>query len=292
MEPQATFCPNPECPARGRSGQGNIGVHSRREQRYICHVCQRTFAASTGTPYYRLRSATDTVTLVVTLLAYGCPVQAIVVAFGLDERTVQDWHRRAGQHCERVHTQLVQQPQDLGHVQADELRVKVQGGIVWLAMALQVASRLWLGATLSPQRDHALIAALIGEGTRPCLMPPPVVLCGRLGGLCVSHPGVFREPVPTGQAGRPRSAPVGWHCHRASRQTARRAPRRRHRTAHRPRRSGSSAPVDRAHPIAGCDQHGLHRALERHLSFPAGSVGPPRDAPWLANRPPSSTRSI
>ena len=28
---------------------------------------------------------------VVTLLAYGCPCQAIVAAFDLDERTVRDW---------------------------------------------------------------------------------------------------------------------------------------------------------------------------------------------------------
>jgi hypothetical protein len=28
---------------------------------------------------------------VVTLLAHGCPVQAIVAAFGFDERTVADW---------------------------------------------------------------------------------------------------------------------------------------------------------------------------------------------------------
>jgi hypothetical protein len=46
--------------------------------------------------YYRLCTAAETVTLVVTLLAYGCPVQAIVVAFGLDERTIQDWQARAG----------------------------------------------------------------------------------------------------------------------------------------------------------------------------------------------------
>ena len=104
-------------------------VHSRKEGRYICHVCKQTFSARKGTAYYRLRTAAETVTLVVTLLAYGCPLQGIVVAFGLDERTVQDWQARAGQHCESVHEHLVQQPRDLGQVQADEIRVKMQGGI-------------------------------------------------------------------------------------------------------------------------------------------------------------------
>jgi len=47
------------------------------------------------------------------------------------------------------------------HVQADEIRVKQQGQIVWLAMAIQVRTRLWLGATLSTHRDEALLTALV-----------------------------------------------------------------------------------------------------------------------------------
>jgi hypothetical protein len=38
--------------------------------------------------FYRLRTVAETVSLVVTLLAHGCPVQAIVAAFGFDERAV------------------------------------------------------------------------------------------------------------------------------------------------------------------------------------------------------------
>ncbi len=72
-----------------------------------------------------LRKPTEVIVLVVTLVAYGCPVQAIVHAFGLDERTVANWRDRAGRHCEQVHHALVEQGQlDLVHVQADEIRVK------------------------------------------------------------------------------------------------------------------------------------------------------------------------
>jgi hypothetical protein len=35
-----------------------------------------------------LRKPKALIVIVVTLLAYGCPIQAIVQAFGLDERTV------------------------------------------------------------------------------------------------------------------------------------------------------------------------------------------------------------
>ncbi|MCC9077581.1 hypothetical protein FKZ61_015880 [Litorilinea aerophila] len=37
---------------------------------------------------------------------------------------------------------------DLGHVQADEIKVKTQGGSAWMAMALMVSSRLWLGGVV------------------------------------------------------------------------------------------------------------------------------------------------
>ena len=156
MDPQTQFCPNPDCSARGQVGQGNIRVHSQRDRRYRCTTCGRTFAATTGTPFFRLKTTADLVTLVLTLLCYGCPLQAIVVAFGLDERTVASWQARAGQHCQQVHEHLVEQGQvDLGHVQADELWVKLVGRKVWLALALAVPSRLWLGGALRPQHQAA-----------------------------------------------------------------------------------------------------------------------------------------
>ena len=161
MDPQRQFCHNPTCPARGQVGQGNIGVHSQVEERYVCHTCGRTFAATMGTPFYRLHTAAETVTVVLTLLSHGCPVQAIVAAFGLDERTVAHWLAQAGAHCQRVHQHLVQQGQvDLQHVQADELWVKLVGQRVWMALALAVPSRLWLGGRISPQRDLVLISGL------------------------------------------------------------------------------------------------------------------------------------
>lgn len=42
-----------------------------------------------------LRKPTELIVIVVTLLSYGCPLQAIVHAFDLDERTVASWRDRA-----------------------------------------------------------------------------------------------------------------------------------------------------------------------------------------------------
>src|SRR4029434_6365256 len=57
----------------------------------------------------RLRTAAETVSLVVTLLAHGCPVQAMVAAFGFDERTIADWWTRSGRQGQAVHASLVKQ---------------------------------------------------------------------------------------------------------------------------------------------------------------------------------------
>ena len=102
MDPTTTFCPNGNCPARGQTGMGTIGIHSRKEQRFICHACAKTFSATTGTGFYRLRTSAETVVIVVTLLVHGCPVQAIVAAFGFDERTVATIGARSGRQGRRA----------------------------------------------------------------------------------------------------------------------------------------------------------------------------------------------
>ena len=142
MNPQKLFCPNMDCPARGQVGKENIHVHSQKDQRCICEVCGQTFTTTTGTIFYRLRSDPQLVMWVIVLLAYGCPVQAVVKAFGLDERTVCDWHKRAGKHCQQIHEHLVENSQhDLQQVQADEIKVKIQNGTIWMALAIWVPTR-------------------------------------------------------------------------------------------------------------------------------------------------------
>ncbi len=103
MDASQQFCPNETCSARGQIGAGNIRIHSYRPQRYRCHTCRKTFSARRGTMMEGLRTPTELVVMVVILLSYGCPIQAIVHAYGLDERTVADWQKRAGKHCHQVH---------------------------------------------------------------------------------------------------------------------------------------------------------------------------------------------
>jgi transposase-like protein len=205
MNPQTQFCHNPECPARGNVGQGTIRIFSQKQQRYDCKVCGKTFSATKGTPFYRLHTAVDLVTLVLTLLVHGCPTQAIVAAFGFDERTVASWQQRAGRHAQQVHEHIVEQGQvDLQHVQADELWVKLVGQRVWMAMAMAVPSRLWLGGVCSPKRDKALITALVQRVRRSALSTAILVCVDGLASYASAFPAAFRHSVVTGRRGRPR----------------------------------------------------------------------------------------
>jgi transposase-like protein len=203
VDPQSQFCPNSACVARGQVGRGNITIHSQREQRYRCTVCGRTFSARTGTPFYRQQYAPDLITLVVTLVAHGCPAAAIVVAFGLHPRTVQRWVTTAGTHCQAVHAHLVEQPRALGQVQADELRVKTQAGIVWIAMAVQVATRLWLGGVVGAHRDRTLLAILAAQIGRCAMCAPLLLVVDGLSTYVRVFLAAFRQRVP-GRRGRPR----------------------------------------------------------------------------------------
>lgn len=204
LTPHETFCPNPACPNRGLIGAGNIGVHSQVERRYCCKTCRSTFAATKGTVFYRKQHDHALVTLVVTLMAHGRPLQAIVFAFLLDEDTVRAWGLAAGLHCAAVHTHLVEAGQvDTSHVQADELWVKLVGRKAWQAMAMAADSRLWLGGVISLTRDLTLITRLV-ERVRASVASLNVLVCvDGLASYVTAFLRAFRRKVPReGRCGR------------------------------------------------------------------------------------------
>jgi hypothetical protein len=134
-------------------------------------------------------------------------VLLIVAAFGFDERTVAAWWARTGRQGQTVHAYLVEPPRDLGQVQANELRGKKQGGIVWLALGMMVKTRLWLGGEVSEQRDLPLIRRLIAR-VRRCAAGRPLLICtDGLVSYIRAIRETFRDPIHTGKGGRPRLRP-------------------------------------------------------------------------------------
>ena len=277
MDPQQQFCHNERCRAYGRKGEGHIVIHSQKERRYRCKRCGRTFTETKGTALYRIHKPKWLVVAVVTLLAYGCPLQAIVAAFDLDERTVARWQREAALQCKRVHEHTVEAGRvRLLQVQADEIRVKAVGGIYWLASALEVRSRLWLGGVISHSRDRHLIRSLL---IRVCSCGPVeriLLVTDGLSSYASQALHVFREPLHTGRRW-PSEAGIG---QRDNGRPSHKAPRA-------PKGSGSPTACGRwgaeaevisrviSNPAfdTSFDQHFLHRASERHLPGASGSFG-------------------
>jgi transposase-like protein/IS1 family transposase len=211
MDVSKVFCPHSACSARGQMGQGNIRIHDRKRQRYRCRNCGHTFSARRGTMSEGLRKPTELMAVVITLVTYGCPIQAIVHAFGLDERTVASWRDRAGRHCQKLHQAVVEQASlDLLHVQADEIRVKGRRMTVWMGLAMMVSTRLWLAGGVSLTRDTALADRLLRQVRRCAVALRPLLVCTD---GWAAYPGsirrAFREKVKR-TAGRGRSTLVCW----------------------------------------------------------------------------------
>src|SRR5260370_12412072 len=205
------FCPDVACLPREKLDACTLLSHGKQRERYKCIVCRRAFSAHQGTMFEGLRRTAEVILTVVIVVSYGCPPQAIVHAFGVDERTVARWQKRAGNHCQRIHHAVVMQKElDLEHVQADEIRVKGCKKIPWIAMAEMGKTRLWLGGVVSLTRDRHLANKLMSM-VKACCQPlrPLLLLTDGWSAYPNSIRRVFREKEQP-RAGRGRSRLVVW----------------------------------------------------------------------------------
>ena len=125
-----------------------------------------------------LRSPSELVVLVVTLLAYRCPIQAIAHAYSLVERTVANWQRRAGKHCQQMHRAIVAQATvTTTQVQADEIRAKGRRLVIWMGIAMDATSRLWLAGVVRVNRDRQRADRLLQQVRRCCQHVQGLLIC-------------------------------------------------------------------------------------------------------------------
>ncbi len=89
-------------------------------------------------------------------------------------------------------------------MQADEIRVKAQGKVLWLAMAIMVSTRLWLGGAVSPKRDEVLIQRLFQPIRAGALARPLLVDTDGLSTYLGVIIDTFRSGLPGRGRGRPR----------------------------------------------------------------------------------------
>ena len=148
---------------------------------------------------YRLRTSAET--SLCDLARHGCPVQAIVAAFGFDERTVAAWwafwSTGAGVREYLVNTC------DLGQVQADDPRQEAGWHRVD-GTGHDGQDALVAGGEVSAQRDMPLIRRL-SERVRRCAARRPLLICtDGLVSYIRAMRETFRDSVHTGMGGRPR----------------------------------------------------------------------------------------
>ncbi len=80
--------------------------------------------------------------------------------------------------------------------------------MVWLASAIAVPTRLWLGGVVSRRRDFALAQALARQVRAAALCRAVLVVFDGFAAYVGAFQQVFRLPQPTGERGRPKL--VAW----------------------------------------------------------------------------------
>lgn len=108
------YCPNESCADYGRLGAGQARSHLRKfgktkggVQRYQCKTCGQTFTATSGTLFYRKRTAEQAIVETLALLAEGNRISSIARVKGFKEETILAWLREAARHAERVEEVLM-----------------------------------------------------------------------------------------------------------------------------------------------------------------------------------------
>ncbi len=105
-------CPNPDCPAYGQRGAGNLRLHgwSGRGQRIRCLrcvKCESDFSERANTPLFGLRTSEDTLRSIAEHLADGCGVRATARLCKVSRNTVMRFTQRFGKHAELFHDCMV-----------------------------------------------------------------------------------------------------------------------------------------------------------------------------------------
>ena len=164
-------CPNPQCSYFGNTdaqihalvGDGKHG-HAEPIQTFRCQACRTTFSARRDTPLYRLKTPSQQIAIVLSVLAEGLDPSAAERVFGYRQATITTWLTRAGEHAESLHEHCFHTLQ-IPHIQLDELRTRLRNAkqILWLWLAIDPCTKLLPVLHLGPRTQpmaHRVIHSL------------------------------------------------------------------------------------------------------------------------------------
>ena len=254
MDPTTTFCPNLACPARAKLVRA-ILVSIRERQTLSLYAVLQNIQRYQG---HRLLSAAHRGRPCHPDHHVACPWlsgQAIVVAFGFDERTVAAWGHVPAAKAKLSRNIWSSNRGTRSRAGRRDTRQAPRRGLDGAGDdGLHPVVAGWRGGE---QRAMPLIRRLI-ERVRRCALPRPLLFC--TAGLC-SYIRAIREDFAIRSAPEPwpaSTAPLAQRLHCPGRQALRPATRRRRRAPHRGGHTRTRR--DAAAPLArhGCDQHRLH----------------------------------
>src|SRR3990172_1079571 len=108
------FCPNEACPdyqkLQTNQGKPNIiraGKTRKGVQRYKCQTCGKYFVETTGTIFYRKRTAEEEILETLALLAEGSRISSLTRVKGYKEDTILSWLREAARHTQELEDVLL-----------------------------------------------------------------------------------------------------------------------------------------------------------------------------------------
>lgn len=119
------FCPNKQCKDYGLRSHGNISIRGKYGKDKIrdllwCRTCGKRFAATRASALFGMHLPAETIRQIIHHAAEGVGVRATARLLGLDKDTVNRVILRAGEHCARVLSSLLQSL-ELHETQLDEL---------------------------------------------------------------------------------------------------------------------------------------------------------------------------
>ena len=105
-------CLNSDCPDYGKRGHGNLTVPMRygpgKARRLLrCSTCKTRFSERKGTPLFDARLPPDKAVSVLGHVAEGVGTRKTARLVGVHRDTVTRYIRRAGEHAEQLHDELV-----------------------------------------------------------------------------------------------------------------------------------------------------------------------------------------
>ncbi len=149
-QPIARTCPHHERVAAATAVRHAwLRTKTRRQRRYMCKECGRTFTATAGTPYHRLRHRSELFDRVIAMSTEGMSKSGIARVAGISPQTVTRWIERGAAHATRFRDKAIRNVEPV-EVQVDELRTFVGGKdqTSWIYTSIEVWSRLWLSARI------------------------------------------------------------------------------------------------------------------------------------------------